>query len=129
MSHTPRGNDADAFEGTPYDHRMSTMCEMDEIFSLYCQNHDTVVATMGVYESNMTSLPMDSIQCVLAFTDPSGMAQSGPADREIIVKTLTGKSMHLAISGTTTVAQIKADIEAIDSTLGKALQLIYCGRD
>eukprot|EP00759_Apiculatamorpha_spiralis_P041554 PhF_6_TR40181/c0_g7_i1/m.59587 len=115
MTHTPRG-DADAFEGTPYDHHMSTMCEMDEIFSLYCRNHDTVVAMMGVYESNMTSLPMDSIQCVLAFTDPSGMISFGPADRKIsdydfcLVIKMTGRKFTCCVCGSDSIADLALKI-------------------
>eukprot|EP00759_Apiculatamorpha_spiralis_P041551 PhF_6_TR40181/c0_g5_i8/m.59588/K08770/UBC; ubiquitin C len=112
MSHTPRGNDADAFEGTPYDHRMSTMCEMDEIFSSYCQNSNLAVATIGLVVSGMTSLPMDTIQCVLSFAAPSTSASSRlPKGYTIIVRTLTGMSHPVDVTGDSTIESIKIKIQ------------------
>eukprot|EP00759_Apiculatamorpha_spiralis_P058545 PhF_6_TR9231/c1_g1_i5/m.14542 len=118
------------FNGTPYEHYMSTMCEMDEIFSLYCQNPNTVVATIGLvlFDSNpITSIPMDTMPCVLSFASLSPAPNQPPKRFTIILKTLQGLSHSIEVPRNCDVETLKIIVQEKMNIPTDSQRLIFQG--
>eukprot|EP00759_Apiculatamorpha_spiralis_P031745 PhF_6_TR33562/c0_g1_i1/m.48965 len=97
-------DDWEEFNGIPYEHFMSTTCELEEIFTFYSHNPIAVRSTMALLTSSFTTVPFDTIESILSFSNtyPSSLEEMF----QISIRT-SARTIPLTVAKHYTIEQVK----------------------